>query len=60
VDTRVRWQRLDDLADSRQKVTHRTSFSPAKFITDPNIARLDKVRAADDPDGLLHSWMACG
>ena len=33
---------------------------PAKFITDPNMARLDKVRAAYDPDGLFHSWMARG
>jgi hypothetical protein len=80
VDAQVRWQRLDDLANSRQEVTHRTSFSPtgnrpltgisladenlarrpAKFITDPNMARLDQVRAAYDPDGLFHSWMARG
>jgi FAD/FMN-containing dehydrogenase len=33
---------------------------PAKFITDPNMARLDQVRAAYDPDGLFHSWMARG
>ncbi len=32
----------------------------ATFITDPNMARLDAVRAAYDPDGLFHSWMACG
>jgi hypothetical protein len=30
----------------------------ATFITDPNMARLDKVRAAYDPDGMFHSWMA--
>jgi FAD/FMN-containing dehydrogenase len=33
---------------------------PAKFITDPNMVRLDQVRAAYDPDGLFHSWMARG
>jgi len=33
---------------------------PAKFITDPNMARLNTVRAAYDPDGLFHSWMARG
>ncbi|MFZ0903168.1 MAG: FAD-binding oxidoreductase [Mycobacterium sp.] len=33
---------------------------PAKFITDPNMARLDQVRATYDPDGLFHSWMARG
>jgi FAD/FMN-containing dehydrogenase len=31
---------------------------PATFITGPNMARLDKVRAAYDPDGMFHSWMA--
>jgi FAD/FMN-containing dehydrogenase len=30
----------------------------ATFITNPNMARLDKVRAAYDPDGMFHSWMA--
>jgi hypothetical protein len=33
---------------------------PATFITDPNMARLDQVRAAYDPEGLFHSWMARG
>jgi FAD/FMN-containing dehydrogenase len=33
---------------------------PAKFITDANMARLDKVRAAYDPDGRFHSWMGRG
>jgi FAD/FMN-containing dehydrogenase len=31
---------------------------PAKFITDANMARLDQLRAAYDPDGMFHSWMA--
>jgi FAD/FMN-containing dehydrogenase len=30
---------------------------PAKFVTDPNMARLDKVRSTYDPDGRFHSWM---
>jgi FAD/FMN-containing dehydrogenase len=30
---------------------------PARFITESNMARLDKVRAAYDPDGRFHSWM---
>jgi FAD/FMN-containing dehydrogenase len=33
---------------------------PGKFITDANMARLDKVRAAYDPDGRFHSWMGRG
>jgi hypothetical protein len=30
---------------------------PATFITEPNMARLDRVRAAYDPDGMFHSWL---
>jgi hypothetical protein len=30
---------------------------PARFITEPNMARLEKVRMAYDPDGRFHSWM---
>jgi FAD/FMN-containing dehydrogenase len=33
---------------------------PAKFITDSNMARLDAVRSAYDPDGIFHSWMGHG
>jgi FAD/FMN-containing dehydrogenase len=33
---------------------------PAPFITEPNMARLDKVRAAYDPDGRFHRWMSRG
>ena len=29
----------------------------ARFITEPNMARLAKVRATYDPDGRFHSWM---
>jgi hypothetical protein len=30
---------------------------PAQFITDSNMARLDKVRSTYDPEGRFHSWM---
>jgi FAD/FMN-containing dehydrogenase len=30
---------------------------PARFITETNMARLDKVRSAYDPDGRFHRWM---
>ncbi|MGH3556748.1 MAG: FAD-binding oxidoreductase, partial [Mycobacterium sp.] len=36
------------------------SRRPAKFITDTNMARLDKVRSAYDPDGRFHSWLTSG
>jgi FAD/FMN-containing dehydrogenase len=32
----------------------------ATFITEPNMARLDQVRAAYDPSRMFHSWMASG
>lgn len=32
---------------------------PAKFISDSNLARLDKVRSIYDPDGRFHTWMSC-
>jgi FAD/FMN-containing dehydrogenase len=30
---------------------------PARFITDANMIRLERVRSAYDPTGLFHSWM---
>ncbi len=30
---------------------------PAKFVSDENMAKLDRIRAAYDPDGRFHSWM---
>jgi len=30
----------------------------ATFITEPNMARLQQIRAAYDPEGMFHSWMA--
>jgi hypothetical protein len=32
----------------------------AMFITEPNMARLGQVRAAYDPSGMFHTWMASG
>lgn len=32
----------------------------ATFITEPNMERLDQVRAAYDPNGMFHTWMASG
>jgi FAD/FMN-containing dehydrogenase len=29
---------------------------PATFIAESNMVRLDRVRAAYDPDGMFHSW----
>jgi FAD/FMN-containing dehydrogenase len=32
---------------------------PARFITDSNMTRLNKVRSAYDPEDRFHSWMSC-
>jgi FAD/FMN-containing dehydrogenase len=33
---------------------------PAKFISDTNMVRLDRVRTVYDPDGRFHTWMGRG
>lgn len=40
------------LAD--ENLAHRAG----RFIAEPNLARLQQVRAAYDPDGMFHSWQA--
>ncbi|MCI3134656.1 FAD-binding oxidoreductase [Phenylobacterium aquaticum] len=30
---------------------------PARFVSDANLARLDEIRAARDPEGRFHPWM---
>jgi FAD/FMN-containing dehydrogenase len=30
---------------------------PAKFASEENMARLDRIRAEYDPDGRFHSWL---
>jgi FAD/FMN-containing dehydrogenase len=30
---------------------------PARFVSDANLAQLDRLRAAYDPDGRFHPWM---
>jgi len=51
------WRRVSHLATGIALADENLGRRPAKFITDPNMARLDKVRAAYDPDGRFHSWM---
>ena len=33
---------------------------PARFISDANMGRLDKVRSTYDPDGRFYRWMGSG
>ena len=37
--------------------TRTSAQRPAPFVTDDNMAKLDRVRAAYDPDGRFHPWM---
>ncbi len=48
---------MSHLASGIQLADENLGQRPAKFATDENMARLDKVRASYDPDGRFHSWM---
>lgn len=48
---------MADLASGIQLADENLGRRPARFVTDEAMTRLDKVRAAYDPDGLFHSWM---
>lgn len=45
------------LATGVQLADENLGARPARFATDESMARLDRVRAAYDPDGLFHPWM---
>jgi len=51
---------MSDLATCMALADENLGRRPARFISDANMARLDKVRATYDPDGRFHSWMGCG
>lgn len=48
---------MADLASGIQLADENLGQRPAKFATDENMARLDKVRATYDPEGRFYSWM---
>ncbi len=48
---------MSDLATGIQLADENLGQRPARFATDEAMARLDRVRASYDPDGLFHSWM---
>ncbi len=45
------------LASGIQLADENLGQRPARFVSEANLARLDAVRAAYDPDGLFHPWM---
>jgi hypothetical protein len=48
---------MSHLATGISLADENLSRRPARFITESNMARLDKVRSAYDPDGRFHRWM---
>jgi FAD/FMN-containing dehydrogenase len=48
---------MSHLASGIQLADENLGQRPAPFATDENMARLDKVRAAYDPEGRFHCWM---
>ncbi len=48
---------MSGLATGIQLADENLGRRPARFATDEAMARLDKARAAYDPDGLFNAWM---
>lgn len=45
------------LASGIQLADENLGRRPAKFVSEENMARLDEIRAAYDPEGRFHPWM---
>ncbi len=61
-DTYGDWARsnmaaMSHLGSGIQLADENLGQRPARFATDEVMAKLDRVRAEYDPDGLFHSWM---
>ena len=52
-----RMKEMQHLASGIQLADENLGNRPARFVSEGNLARLDRVRAAYDPDGLFHPWM---
>jgi FAD/FMN-containing dehydrogenase len=52
-----RMRELQPLATGIQLADENLGRRPARFASDANMARMDEIRAAYDPDGLFHPWM---
>jgi FAD/FMN-containing dehydrogenase len=48
---------MEPLATGIQLADENLGNRPARFVSDANMARLDELRAARDPDGRFHPWM---
>ncbi len=52
-----RMSEMERLATGIQLADENLGRRPARFVGDPNLARLDELRDRFDPDGLFHPWM---
>lgn len=48
---------MADLASGIQLADENLGQRPARFASDEAMVRLDKARAAYEPDGLFYPWM---
>ncbi len=48
---------MEHLASGIQLADENLGRRPARFVSEANLARLDGVRAAYDPEGRFHPWM---
>jgi hypothetical protein len=48
---------MDHLSSGIQLADENLGQRPARFVSEPNLARLDEVRARYDPERRFHSWM---
>jgi FAD/FMN-containing dehydrogenase len=48
---------MEELSSGIQLADENLGQRPARFVSEENMARLDQVRAAYDPDGIFHPWM---
>ncbi|HEV7774173.1 MAG TPA: FAD-binding oxidoreductase [Conexibacter sp.] len=52
-----RMREMEHLSSGIQLADENLGQRPARFVRDENLARLDRVRAVYDPEGLFHPWM---
>jgi FAD/FMN-containing dehydrogenase len=48
---------MEGLASGCQLADENLGARPARFVSDANLARLDEIRAARDPERRFHPWM---
>ena len=52
-----RMREMETLASGCQLADENLAQRPARFVSDENLARLDRARATFDPEGRFHAWM---